>query len=144
MGQGPTNSRGHENGNADIIPRSIISRDSRSVDRLLSVLSLGGSAASAAWRFLMRLPTNPDMLEGVRKLEGFRVGGVLVEGESGCAKWKELLGLPGSHRMLYTLQIVDGVLDFVEAGVTGDGGATARSEWEVRFNRGVDRRTRIV
>ncbi|CAM9492325.1 unnamed protein product, partial [Hapterophycus canaliculatus] len=100
-------------------PRTIISRDRPSVESLLQVLSLGGPAAAAAWRFLMRLPTNPEMLEGVRSLQGFRSSGdavkeggeALGDGRSGGReRWKALLGPPGSHRMLYTLQIVDGVL----------------------------------
>ena len=122
----------------------------------------------------MRLPTNPEMLEGVRRLETFRSRGVVEEGgvvgkgrgdwgqqEEGRGRdgWNALLGPPGSHRMLYTLQIVDGVLDFVMAwdrdgdgeygaaaaaaaagggaGAAGGGGAGAaggggrRREWEV-------------
>ncbi|CAM9382024.1 unnamed protein product, partial [Laminaria digitata] len=123
------------------LPRSIISRDAGSVNRLLSVLDLGGPAADAAWRFLMRLPTNPEMLKGVRRLETFRSGGVVGEGggggrgrqEGGREGWKALLGPPGSHRMLYTLQIVDGVLETV-TGCDGDGGGGGvgggRREWE--------------
>lgn len=125
------------------------------MNRLLSVLELGGPAADAAWRFLMRLPTNPEMLEGVRRLETFRSGGVIekgggVVGEGGGGwgqqdggrgreGWQALLGPPGSHRMLYTLQIVDGVLDFVMAwdgdsgggDEGGGGGGGGRREWEV-------------
>lgn len=124
------------------LPRTIISRDAPSVKSLLGVLSLGGAAAAAAWRFLMRLPTNPEMLEGIRRLEGFQSGG----GGSGGEKWKDLLGPPGSHDMLYTLQIVDGVLDFLAgAGGVGDGpagdnkeafaldGPESVREWEVRM-----------
>ncbi|CAM9236271.1 unnamed protein product, partial [Ectocarpus fasciculatus] len=104
------------------LPRTIISRDPPSVKSLLGVLSLGGAAAAAAWRFLMRLPTNPEMLEGIRRLEGFRGGG-------GGEKWKVLLGPPGSHEMLYTLQIVDGVLDFLAgAGEVGDTPAGGNKE----------------
>lgn len=113
------------------LPRTIISRDRPSVESLLQVLSLGGPAAAAAWRFLMRLPTNPEMLEGVRSLQGFRSSGdavaqqggeTLEDGDRASGKrWKALLGPPGSHRMLYTLQIVDGVLDLVTAGGRGDG-----------------------
>lgn len=119
------------------LPRTIISRDALSIKSLLAVLSLGGPAAAAAWRFLMRLPTNPEMLEAVRRLQGFRRsgasegGGVEMLGSAvevggggggdGGEGWKALLGLPGSHRMLYTLQIVDGVLDFVTGGGDGDG-----------------------
>lgn len=119
------------------LPRSIISRDARSVDRLLSALSLDGPAAAAAWRFLMRLPTNPDMLSAVMSLEEVRsdagpgVGGKdkgegELDGEGGLGrerakKWKGLLGPPGSHRMLYMLQIVEGLLEHV----TGSGGEGA-------------------
>lgn len=123
----PQNNLGQTKVNRDL-PRSIISRDARSVDRLLSVLSLGGPAAAAAWRFLMRLPTNPDMLSAVRSLEGVRpdCGGSSACGDDGerrlreGAKWKTLLGPPGSHRMLYTLQIVEGVLEYV-SGCCGGG-----------------------
>ncbi|CAM9998482.1 unnamed protein product, partial [Ectocarpus sp. 12 AP-2014] len=66
------------------LPRTIISRDPPSVKNLLGVLSLGGAAAAAAWRFLMRLPTNPEMLEGIRRLEDFRSG----DGGGGGDKWK--------------------------------------------------------
>lgn len=124
--------RRNENSNADILPRSIISKESRSVHRLLSVLSLGGPAAAAAWRFLMRLPTNPEILQGVQKLEDFREGGIIEKGSEGCAKWKELLGPPGSHRMLYTLQIIHGILYVLEAGSGGDDDVKVSSEPEVR------------
>lgn len=98
------------------------------------------------------------MLEGVRRLDSFRHGqGIVGEGEGhdvagagavggsgGRERWKALLGPPGSHRMLYTLQIVDGVLGFV-TGCDGDGGGGeggtggavssegggGRREWEV-------------
>ena len=140
------------------LPRTIISRDALSISSLLAVVSLGGPAAAAAWRFLMCLPTNPEMLEGVRLLQGFRSGedggeGAVVEelelgmepggggggGGDGPEKWRALLGPPGSPRMLYTLQIVDGVLDFVAGSGSGGegegGGATGGEgtrEWEVR------------
>lgn len=124
--------RGHT-ANQDVelpLPRTIISRDRPSVESLLQVLDLGGPAAAAAWRFLMRLPTNPEMLEGVRSLQGFRSSGNGVDGEGETLRdgdgvgerWKTLLGPPGSHRMLYTLQIVDGVLDMVTTGGGGVGG----------------------
>lgn len=106
----------------------------------------------------MRLPTNPEMLERVRRLRGFRSGSEGVAERSGSAVaaggdggggregWRALLGPPGSHRMLYTLQIVDGVLDFVAGGGDGGGGRAGRDrqeagamsgaespgEWEVR------------
>lgn len=145
----------HEHGTQNL-PRSIISSDARSVNRLLSALSLGGPAAAAAWRFLMRLPTNPGMLEAVRSLEGVGRGGVegSVGGHAedggddaeGRAKWKVLLGPPGSHRMLYMLQILEGVLEYVtgftdgkKAGlgrreeVTSSGSVSNQAwDWEVR------------
>lgn len=117
------------------MPRSILSRDARSVDRLLSALSLGGPAAAAAWRFLMRLPTNPDMLSVVRSLEGIRSeeeSGISNDaGRNGAAaavaraKWKSLLGSPGSHRMLYMLQIVEGVLESIAGYGVGGGASNA-------------------
>lgn len=164
------------------LPRSIISRDARSVDRLISVLSLGGPAATGAWRFLMRLPTNPEILEGVRTLKGFPVpkAGVLTAGDSDVSAedsikvvrdtheglpsespgtagsegndgpenrqdepWTAFLGPPGSHRMLYTLQVVEGVLSLVNErddkevnaeALLPSGAAQAvgsRGEWEV-------------
>lgn len=125
--------RRQENSDIDILPRSIISKESRSVHRLLSVLSLGGPAAAAAWRFLMRLPTNPEILQGVQRLEDFREGGIIGKESGGSGKWKELLGPPGSHRMLYTLQIIHGILDVVEAGSGEDGEEMTSSELEVRF-----------
>lgn len=115
------------------LPRSIISRDARSVERLISALSLGGPAATATWRFLMRLPTNPDMLNAVRSLERVRgddtcgsVHNGNGPGEKGVEtlngeKWKALLGLPGSHQMLYMLQIVEGVLEYVTSYAGGKG-----------------------
>lgn len=135
------------------MPRSIISRDTRSVDRLLSALSLGGPAATAAWRFLMRLPTNPDMLAVVRSLEGIRTdqgntgSGRDGDGQAaaqpaaaaaGAARWKALLGPPGSHKMLYTLQIVEGVLESV-AGHDGLGKGELLCPSEVEERGGVDR-----
>lgn len=67
------------------------------------------------------------MLDGVRQLKGFRdtSEGVGREVTMGKEKWKALLGPPGSHRMLYTLQIVDGVLDVVESC---DGGGEMKGE----------------
>lgn len=71
------------------------------------------------------------MLEGIRKLEGFRCGEGVTE--EGGEKWEILLGPPGSHRMLYTLQVVDGVLEFVDGcGGGGNGVVNGRREWEVR------------
>lgn len=124
--------KGGKKKKAKDLPRSIISRDVRSIDGLLLALSLGGPAAAAAWRFLMRLPTNPNMLSAVLSLEGVRrcgsgVGaGVGDDGGSGepergkpgggaakCTGLLGLLGPPGSHRMLYTLQIMEGVLEYV-------------------------------
>lgn len=127
IGRGVAGPIGGGSSTAHELPRAIISKDAGSVNRLLSALSLGGAAAAAAWRFLMRLPTNPEMLEGIRKLEGFRCGEGVTE--EGGEKWEILLGPPGSYRMLYTLQIVDGVLDFVEGG---GGAGDVRREVEVR------------
>ncbi|CAM9294212.1 unnamed protein product [Scytosiphon promiscuus] len=123
------------------LPRTIISRDRHSVQSLVEVLSIGGPAAAAAWRFLMRLPTNPEMLEGVQSLHGFRISGQgdAVEGGKtlggatgggGGERWKALLGPPGSHRMLYTLQIVDGVLDLMAAGAGVDEGSLPEADGE--------------
>lgn len=91
----------------------------------------------------MRLPTNPDMLAVVRSLEGIRTdqgnigGGRDGDGAAGATKWKALLGPPGSHKMLYTLQIIEGVLESV-AGYDGRGKGDLLCSSEVERG-GVDR-----
>ncbi|CAN0071818.1 unnamed protein product, partial [Sphacelaria rigidula] len=83
------------------------------------------------------------MLAVVRSLEGIRTdqgnigGGRDGDGAAGATKWKALLGPPGSHKMLYTLQIIEGVLESV-AGYDGRGKGDLLCSSEVERG-GVDR-----
>ena len=54
------------------------------------------------WKLLLRLPTNPQVLHGVRSLASVKAGD--------AASWRELLDDASSVRLLYSLQIVETML----------------------------------
>ncbi|CAM9930236.1 unnamed protein product, partial [Discosporangium mesarthrocarpum] len=62
-------------GDVSSLPRHVISSDKGYISLLLSTFALGEPSASRVWALLMRLPTNPEILEAVRTLDGVSVGG---------------------------------------------------------------------
>ena len=87
-----------------LLPRHIISLSEDYFELLFQMLSLGGDTMHRVWNLLMRLPTNPTVLDAISSLSAI---------DDDNAGWETLLDPTSTFRLLYALQITEA---FMQAG----------------------------
>jgi ubiquitin carboxyl-terminal hydrolase 34 len=91
-----------------LLPRYIMSLSEEYFDLLFQMLELGGDTMQRVWSLLMRLPTDPRVLEAIEGLEAIKGGD-----SGGWNGWERLFDPTSTFRLLYALQIAGA---FIETG----------------------------
>eukprot|EP00826_Nyctotherus_ovalis_P031542 TRINITY_DN25221_c0_g1_i1.p1 TRINITY_DN25221_c0_g1~~TRINITY_DN25221_c0_g1_i1.p1 ORF type:complete len:300 (-),score=82.14 TRINITY_DN25221_c0_g1_i1:34-912(-) len=81
---------------AEILPRALLSRNSRSYELLFRALDRWGSKADFVWDLLCRLSTNEEVYEKIKEIDRKVV-------------WEDTINTRSSFKLLYCLQIVLGL-----------------------------------
>lgn len=82
--------------NPELLPRALLAKDTEVFPLLFSALS-DSRVVNEAWELLIRLPTNEAVKEKLRSMEE--------------ETWTEVLDAGEVHRLLYTLQIVEAMVE---------------------------------
>lgn len=101
------------------LPSSILSKQ-QYFEQIFQLLALGGNSAQLAWDLLMMLPTNQKMLTA---LADIRTGDAQLN-------WEELLNRSSTFNLLYTLQIVQALMQPTEDSAEKN---AERAEWCNQF-----------
>lgn len=102
---------GEDSTAAEDLPRNNISRGQKHFDQLMALLGQSSPAAtSEAWELIQILATNQTFYRQVLKLD------IAKEALVGAVDWERFFDKASPYRLLYTLQIVEAVL---EDGRTG-------------------------
>lgn len=97
--------------NAEQLPRSFIPRDQGHFDTLIGLLEVGDEAlAVAAWELIQMLATNTTLYRRVLTLDIARSPGSLA------VDWSKFFDRSSAYRLIYTIQIVQAVLEDGEGG----------------------------
>jgi len=109
-------------------PRQILSSSDEYFEQLFSLLSLPeDSIVADAWELIQALPVNDKIRRDVHTLQGVLAsGGSGGEGSAGV-DWEKLLDGSSNLRLLYSLQIVDGIVE--HRANASDADEDARQAW---------------
>jgi hypothetical protein len=99
---------------AETLPRYFMPRDQGHFDCLMSLLEAGDDAlAVAAWELIQMLATNAPLYKRVLKLD------IAKQANSLAVDWNKFFDRSSAYRLLYTIQIVQAVLEEGEAEPKG-------------------------
>lgn len=94
------------------LPRHFMPRDQAHFDLLMGLLEVGDKdLAVAAWELIQMLATNRSFYRRVLQLE------IAKQADSASVDWARFLDHSSSYRLLYTIQIVQAVLEDDEDGL---------------------------
>jgi len=99
------------------LPGFILTQKQENFDLIFSALN-EEDLANDAWDLIIKLPTNPQIFEKIKNLEGYE-------------NWESLLDSTSNHKLLYALQIIE---SFMEDPPEDDLAAfEERCQWKVKF-----------
>lgn len=87
------------------MPRLKIAKNQEYFDLLMSLLDKESSVSEASWDLIQMLATSPEIYTRVLELKAARVEG------SGAIDWEKFFDSNSVYRLLYTLQIVEAVME---------------------------------
>ena len=90
---------------AQEMPRYKISKTQEYFNSLMSLLDKDGQVSEASWNLIQMLSTNPEIYTQVLELKGTK------EEASGKVDWAKFFDSHSIYRLLYTLQIVEAVME---------------------------------
>lgn len=94
----------------DELPRHFMARDQAHFDQLMLLLDQeNGEVTKAVWELVQMLATNPSYYRKVLQLD------IAKRGAAGEVDWAKFFDSSSPYRLLYTLQIVQAVLEDGEA-----------------------------
>lgn len=105
------------------MPRYKISNTDEWFSVFFNLLSLGNEVSNAAWQFIKILATSPTLYQKILKLE-----------KNENFKWEDIFDNSSIYKMLYSLQIVESLLEEEQASIelNSEIGMLKR-DWTERF-----------
>lgn len=87
------------------MPRLKISKNQQYFDILMSLLDKGAEVSAASWNLIQMLATSPEIYTRVLQLKSAR------ESSTSSIDWAKFFDANSVYRLLYTLQIVEAVME---------------------------------